>query len=149
MFYYFSTNLWLFWLLISLLCLIMEMASGTFYILCFAIGALFSMVGTWIGLPFWGQVVRFAVFSILSIFAVRPVVLNYLHPEHQERKSNADALEGREGEVIEDIQPQRSGYVKVDGDEWRAVTADGSFIKIGERVRIVKMDSIVATVERV
>ena len=137
MFYYFSTNLWLFWLLISLLCLIMEMASGTFYILCFAIGALFSMVGTWIGLPFWGQVVCFAVFSILSIFAVRPVV------------SNADALEGREGEVIEDIQPQRSGYVKVDGDEWRAVTADGSFIKIGERVRIVKMDSIVATVERV
>ena len=137
MFYYFSTNLWLFWLLISLLCLIMEMASGTFYILCFAIGALFSMVGTWIGLPFWGQVVCFAV------------VLNYLHPEHQERKSNADALEGREGEVIEDIQPQRSGYVKVDGDEWRAVTADGSFIKVGERVRIVKMDSIVATVERV
>ena len=136
MFYYFSTNLWLFWLLISLLCLIMEMASGTFYILCFAIGALFSMV-------------CFAVFTILSIFAVRPVVLNYLHPEHQERKSNADALEGREGEVIEDIQPQRSGYVKVDGDEWRAVTADGSFIKIGERVRIVKMDSIVATVERV
>ena len=149
MFDYFSTNLWLFWLLISLLCLIMEMASGTFYILCFAIGALFSMVGSWLGFSFLAQVVCFACFSILSIFAVRPVALKYLHRGEEERKSNADALEGREGVVIEEVQPQRSGYVKVDGDEWRAVTADGSFIKIGERVRIVKMDSIVATVERV
>ena len=149
MFEYLNSNQWLFWLLISLLCLIIEMASGTFYILCFAIGALLAMVGCWLAFPFWGQVVCFAFFSILSIFAVRPVVLNYLHPEHQERKSNADALEGREGEVIEDIQPQRSGYVKVDGDEWRAVSADGSLIKRGEKVRIVKMESIVATVERV
>ena len=51
--------------------------------------------------------------------------------------------------VIEEVQPQRSGYVKVDGDEWRAVSADGSLIKRGEKVRIVKMESIVATVERV
>ena len=149
MFDYFSTNLWLFWLLISLLCLIMEMASGTFYILCFAIGALSSMVGCWLGFPFWGQVVCFAFFSILSIFAVRPVVMKYLHREEEERKSNADALEGRVGVVIEDVQPQHSGYVKVDGDEWRAVSADGSLIKIGEKVRIVKMESIIATVERV
>ena len=100
------------------------MASGTFYILCFAIGALLAMVGCWLAFPFWGQVVCFAFFSILSIFAVRPV-------------------------VIEDVQPQHSGYVKVDGDEWRAVSADGSLIKIGEKVRIVKMESIIATVERV
>lgn len=75
--------------------------------------------------------------------------MKYLHRGEEERKSNADALEGREGVVIEEVQPQRSGYVKVDGDEWRAVSADGSLIKRGERVRIVKMESIVATVERV
>lgn len=146
---YLTSNQWLFWLIISLLCLIMEMASGTFYILCFAIGALFSMVGSWLGFPFLAQVVCFACFSILSIFAVRPMALKYLHRGEEERKSNADALEGREGVVIEEVQPQRSGYVKVDGDEWRAVSADGSLIKRGEKVRIVKMESIVATVERV
>jgi integral membrane protein len=77
------------------------------------------------------------------------VVMKYLHRDEEERKSNADALEGRVGVVIEDVQPQHSGYVKVDGDEWRAVSADGSLIKIGEKVRIVKMESIIATVERV
>ena len=109
----------------------------------------FSMVGSWLGFPFLAQVVCFACFSILSIFAVRPVAMKYLHRGEEERKSNADALEGREGVVIEEVQPQRSGYVKVDGDEWRAVSADGSLIKRGEKVRIVKMESIVATVERV
>ena len=99
--------------------------------------------------PFLAQVVCFACFSILSIFAVRPVAMKYLHRGEEERKSNADALEGREGVIIEEVQPQRSGYVKVDGDEWRAVSADGSLIKRGEKVRIVKMESIVATVERV
>lgn len=146
---YLTSNQWLFWLIISLLCLIMEMASGTFYILCFAVGALFGMLGSWLGLPFWGQVVGFAFFSILSIFAVRPAVLNYLHRGDDDRKSNADALAGKVGVVIEEVQPQRSGYVKVDGDEWRAVSADGGLIKRGEKVRILKMDSIIATVERV
>ena len=127
--------------------MIMEMASGTFYILCFAIGALFSMVGSWLGFPFLAQVVCFACFSILSIFAVRPVALKYLHRGEEERKSNADALEGREGVVIEEVQPQRSGYVKVDGDEWKAVSQNGMPITSGNRVEIVSRESIIVTVK--
>ena len=123
------------------------MASGTFYILCFAIGALLAMVGCWLAFPFWGQVVCFAFFSILSIFAVRPVVMKYLHREEEERKSNADALAGKVGVVIEEVQPQRSGYVKVDGDEWKAVSQNGMPITSGNRVEIVSRESIIVTVK--
>ena len=71
-----------------------------------------------------------------------------LHKEHNERLSNVDALIGRVGVVIEDIKGESNGYVKIDGDEWRAVSCDSSDILNGERVRVVKMDSLVVTVER-
>ena len=42
---YISQNLWLFWTVITFLCLIMEVSSGDFYVTCFAIGAISSMDG--------------------------------------------------------------------------------------------------------
>ena len=36
---YLSENLWLLWTLVCVLALILEVSSGTFYLLCFAVGA--------------------------------------------------------------------------------------------------------------
>jgi membrane protein implicated in regulation of membrane protease activity len=143
---YFTSNLWLFWVVICVLCLIMEVSSGTFYIMCFAIGAIFSIVSSLIGMPFWLQVIIFAVFSTLCIFFVRPFALKYLHRGEDRRASNVEALIGRVGIVIDAIEAGGSGYVKIDGDEWKAVTSDGTAIAKGEKVKVVSMESIVVTV---
>ena len=37
---YLSTNLWTLWTIITVLCLIIELGSGDFFVTCFAIGAL-------------------------------------------------------------------------------------------------------------
>lgn len=144
---YLTSNLWLIWTLICVLALILEVSSGTFYLMCFALGAACSIVVTLFSTPFWLQVLVFVIASVISVFCVRPFVLRYLHPVHSDRLSNADALIGREGIVIEAIRPDRDGYVKVDGDEWRAVAKDGGSIAKGERVRIVARESIIVTVE--
>lgn len=47
---YISQNLWLFWTVITFLCLIMELSSGDFYVTCFAIGAIVSILVAWMGL---------------------------------------------------------------------------------------------------
>lgn len=143
---YLITNLWLVWTLICVLALILEMSSGTFYLMCFAIGSACSIVVSLFSTPFWFQVLVFAVASAVCVFCVRPFAVRYLHPVHADRSSNAEALIGREGVVIEPIAPERPGYVKVDGDEWRAVTADGTGVAKGATVRIVAMDSIIVTV---
>lgn len=143
---YLISNLWLVWTLICVLALILEMSSGTFYLMCFAIGAACSIVVSLFTGVFWVQVLVFAVASAVCVFVVRPFAVRYLHPDHADRSSNADALIGRVGIVIEPIAPEKPGYVKVDGDEWRAVTNDGSSIGKGIAVRIVAMDSIIVTV---
>lgn len=146
---YFIQNLWLFWTIVTFVCLIMELTSGDFYVTCFAIGALVAVLASVIPVPFWLQVLVWAAFSLLSIWLIRPRLLKLLHRGAHERKSNADALIGRIGCVVEPIAPEGYGYVKVDGDEWKARTRDFASVGKGEWVRIVARDSIIVTVEKV
>ena len=146
---YLTTNFWLLWTLVCVVALILEVSSGTFYLMCFAIGAVGAVVVSLMGTPLWLQVLVFSAISAVSVFCVRPLLVKCLHPVEKERLSNASALVGRQGVVIEPISAERPGYVRVDGDEWRAVTADGTMIERGVNVRIIAMNSIVVTVEPV
>lgn len=146
---YLTTNFWLLWTLVCVVALILEVSSGTFYLMCFAIGAVGAVMVSLMGTPLWLQVLVFSAISAVSVFCVRPLLVKCLHPVQKERLSNASALVGRQGVVIEPISAERSGYVRVDGDEWRAVTADGTMIERGVNVRITAINSIVVTVEPV
>ena len=68
---YLLQHLWAIWTLVAMVCLIMEMSSGDFYITCFGIGAIVALIVSLFAAPFWLQVVVFAVFSVLSIFYLR------------------------------------------------------------------------------
>lgn len=144
---YISANLWQLWLLVSIICLILELTNGDFYIMCFAIGAALTLVLSLLGIGFYGQVALFAVFSVLCIFFVRPFALKYIHGRAVDRPSNADALMGRMGRVSETIAAGGFGRVAIDGDDWKAVSSDGSEIPLGKTVRVVGRESIILTVE--
>jgi len=145
---YFMNNLWLAWLVISIVCIIIEVTSFDFFVTCFAIGALGAMCGALVGLPFWMQILVWAVISLLSILFIRPVLTKRIHASADRRISNADALIGKEGRVIDAIEADGHGYVKIDGDEWRSVSSDHSRIDVGSRVRVVSRDSIILTVSK-
>ncbi|MCD8281788.1 MAG: NfeD family protein [Prevotella sp.] len=143
---YLVYNQWATWLIVAALCLIIELASFDFYISCFALGAFAALLVSLTGLPFWAQVVVWAVFSVLSICFVRPALTHFLHRKAHKRESNADALIGRRGVVTEPIRAGGYGYVKIDGDEWRSVTADGTAVETGARVEVLSRESIILTV---
>lgn len=145
---YFAANLWQMWALVALLCLILELTNGDFYVMCFAIGALCTALVSVLGLGFYGQLLAFAVFSVLCIFFVRPFALKYLHASHKERPSNADAIMGRIGRVSEPIVQGGHGRVAIDGDDWKAVSADGQAIEAGRNVKVVGREGIIITVEK-
>ena len=144
---YFTSNLWLIWVIISIVCLILELSSGDFFILCFAIGAAASAIVAGCGANLTVQIIVFAVISALSLLLVRPALLKKIHKPGNERLSNAEAMIGQTGRVSETIEAGGHGRVAIDGDDWKSVSLDGSAIKKGTRVRVVKMDSIILTVE--
>ncbi|MDD7317628.1 MAG: NfeD family protein [Prevotellaceae bacterium] len=148
MFDYFTQNLWQLWAIVAFILLILELTSGDFFILCFAIAAGATSLLSLTGLPFMWQLLVFAALSVLCLFFVRPVMLKYFHRNDPGRKSNADALIGQEGRVSETIDADGHGRVAIDGDDWKAVSADSGEITKGTKVRVVGRDSIIITVEK-
>lgn len=142
------TNLWLIWLVVSIVCLTLEVSSGDFYITCFAIGALCSCLVSLFATPIWIQVLVFAVFSILSIWLMRPRLLKWMEARADKRLSNADALMGRTGEVSETVVAGGYGRVKIDGDDWKAESDSTSDLQKGEKVVVVGRESIILKVEK-
>ena len=144
---YFLQNMWQVWAVIAVICLILELSSGDFFIICFSIGAVFAIISALLGLNIYWQIFIFAVLSLLSVLFVRPVALRYLHKNEPNKPSNADALLGRTGRVTEVIPAGGSGYVQIDGDLWKAVCNTELEIPAGTTVRVIGRESTIISVE--
>ena len=143
---YLANNMWQVWAVVAVLGLILELSSGDFFIMCFAIGA----CGAAIVSPFANIYVQLAVFVVItaiSIFVVRPFALRYLHKADDDRVSNVDAMIGQQGRVSETIQAGGYGRVAIGGDDWKAVSSSSDEIPVGTRAGVVKVESIIITVE--
>lgn len=147
---YITSNVWQLWVFIAVVSLIIELSSGGFFILCFAIGAAVSAIVAALGGGIILQIVIFAVASALCIFLVRPVVLKYLPGhKHATRASNADALIGQTGVVSEKIEAGGFGRVAIYGDDWKAESIDGGDIPKATKVKVVNRESIIITVQKI
>lgn len=143
---YFQNNLWQLWTLVGILCLILELTSGDFFIMCFSIGAFVTAIVAAFVPSFTVQVIVFAVASLLCLLFVRPLALKYFHRKDPDRPSNADAMVGRRGVVTEKIEAGGYGRVKIDGDSWKAQSSILSDINKGTRVEVTSIDSVIITV---
>ena len=93
------------------------------------------------------QIFAFAVFTIIALLYVRPFAKRYLHKGEDKRISNADALMGRQGRVVETVQAGGFGRVQIDGDIWKAVTTGEADIPEGSNVVVIDRASTIITVE--
>ena len=146
---YLAQNLWQLWAVVAVICLIMELTAGDFFIICFSIGAFFAAIVAAVGGGIYLQLLAFAVFTLICLFWVRPFAKRYLHKGEDSRVSNADALIGRQGRVVETVMADGFGRVQIDGDIWKTVTNEPHNIPEGANVRVVGRESTIITVETI
>ena len=144
---YFVQHLWQVWAVVAVLCLIMELMAGDFFIICFSFGAIAAAVVAALGLNGYLQLLAFAVFTLVFLFWFRPLARRYLHKGEDPRVSNADALIGRQGRVVETVKAGGYGRVQIDGDIWKAVTLGEEDIPEGTNVTVTDRASTIITVE--
>ena len=144
---YIMNNVWQVWAIAAVICLILELSSGDFFIICFSIGAVASAIGAAIGLNIYWQLAIFAAVALASIFFVRPIALRYLHKNEPNRPSNADALIGRIGRVTETIKTGDYGRVAIDGDVWKAVSNSATDITAESTVKVTDRKCTIIQVE--
>lgn len=142
-------ELYYYWLIAAIILVIVEIATAGFGSICFAFGALASALVSYLGLSLYWQLAVFAAISFLSFMFLRPVFLKFIDRKSQDQPTNADALVGKKAVVSETIDPvNHTGRVAIDGDDWKAVSEDGSLIDKGAEVVVVKLDSIILSVKR-
>lgn len=144
---YILENMWQVWAVVAVICLILELMAGDFFIICFSIGAVGGLLTALLSDSLYLQLFAFAVFTVLALVYVRPFAKRYLHKGEDSRVSNADALMGRQGRVVETVKAGGFGRVQIDGDIWKAVTNGEADIPEGSPVVVTDRASTIITVE--
>lgn len=136
------------WLIAGILLLLIEIFTPGFFAASLGIGAFAAATVAYFGGSLEWQLLIFSVISVLSIFLLRPIIKKHLY-DTDDVKTNADALVDRVGTVIKEIDPATNrGRCAIDGDEWQFELSDEyQQIEIGKKVRVIKRDSIILTVE--
>ncbi len=139
---------WHIWVLVALFFLILEIFTSGFAVACFSVGALFAAAGAGIGFPLGWQILIFAVFSALAFAFVRPLIMKLFFRGRKETLTNTDALAGRTGVISQTVDAAAgTGRVKIDGDDWKARSEDGSVLAEGTRVSVCGRDGLTLIVK--
>ncbi|MGQ0443393.1 MAG: NfeD family protein [Methylophilaceae bacterium] len=114
------------WGAIGLVLLAVEMATGTFYVLWFAVSALCVGVTMWL-FPNMPPAIQFAMFAILSFSSLAIWKLNYKKTETHSRVGQAQGEEiGRIGTLTKACGPNQNGTIRftqglMGSREWPAI----------------------------
>ena len=143
-------EVWHIWVIVALIFVIVEMFTTGFAVMCISFGCLFGAAGALLEWDIKWQLLAFAVGTVIAFLTVRPLVYKFFYKKGQEVKTNVDALVGRYAVVTECVGDElHPGRVKVDGDDWKAITLDAEPIEEGGAVEVVAVNSVILTVKKV
>ena len=141
---------WHIWVIIALIFVIVEMFTTGFAVMCISIGAIFGAIASALDWELKWQLLIFAIGTALAFMTVRPLVYKFFYKKSNEVKTNAEALIGRKAIVSERIEGElHPGRVKVDGDDWKAISLEAEPIEVGDAVEITAINSIIVTVKKI
>ena len=138
-----------FWLVIVVLFLAVELSTVTLTSIWFAAGGLIALFVAMAGGGFALQMIAFIVASFAMFFATKPWADKVINAK--KITTNADRAIGEEVRVLQRISNlDQTGMVSVHGQEWTARTEDDTIIiEQGELVRILRISGVKVIVERV
>lgn len=121
----------LFWMILLLVLIVVELATVGLLTIWFAAGALAAEISVWL------QVVIFIVVSIAMLAFTRPFAMKYINNKDRE-KTNIDSMIGKQAIVTKNIDNIKGeGQVVVQGMEWTARSEqDDQKIAVDEVVEI-------------
>ena len=126
----------IFWLILFVILLIIEIFTMGLTTIWFAGGAIIAFVLAFIGFELPVQIIVFLLVSILLLVLTRPLAIKFFNKERQ--RTNVESLIGQKAIVLEKIDTLRGvGRVEVNGMEWSAKTDEPEMlIEAGEIVII-------------
>ncbi|MDK2945179.1 MAG: hypothetical protein PWQ24_1894, partial [Mesotoga sp.] len=125
-----------------------EILTPTFFSLWFSIGSFLAGLAAMFSLGLGWQVLIFASSSTFLVLLSRPIAKK-LSKGDSPKKMYIDGMVGSLGRVTVEINPvMEKGMVRIEGEDWRATSANGEIIPVDTVVKIVRLEGTLVYVER-
>ena len=121
------------WIVVIVLGIIIEEATSTLVSIWFSISSAIALVFAIANFDIYIQIIVFAALALILVLVTRPLVKKLTL--NTEVKTNVDKLFGMVGVVTKTIEPDEKGTVKVDYQEWTAVSVNNKLIE--EKTKVV------------
>ena len=141
------TDMVIFWLVVMVALIVIELATLGLTTIWFACGALVAVVAAALDAPLLLQILMFVVVSFAVLLAVRPIAVKYFNKDRT--RTNIESMIGRQAIVVSEIDNMQGiGQVTVNGMEWSArSTINELKIAVGHVVVIRAVDGVKLIVE--
>ncbi len=127
------------WLGVVVITMILEFISTDMIAIWFSVGGLVSLILAALSVPVWVQLVVFVVISAVLLLSFRKLALKFLLGKDK-TKTNADALISQQIRLINEINEDKYGTVKINGVIWNATTENNTqVIPANTLVEIIKI----------
>ena len=129
------------WLGVAIVFVVAEVMTVAFFALFGAAGALAAAAAAALGYGFGVQALTLAAVALLGVLAVRPFLMRYLARRRSpELLSGASSMVGQSAFVVDPIRgPHEPGHVRISGEDWPALSVDGSALRTGREVVVVEL----------
>lgn len=142
-----NLSMTLFWLVVLVVLVIIELLTMGLTTVWFAGGALVATIAALLHAPLFLQIILFLIISAVLLFSTRPLAVKYFNKDRI--RTNAESLVGRQAIVISEIDNlQGIGQVNVGGMEWSARTrVDGMKLPVGTVTTVIAINGVKLVVE--
>lgn len=141
---------WHIWLIVALICFIMEIFIPSFVLFNFGIGALAGSLVAGLELSLEWQISVFSASTLLSFFTIRAAMKKFAYKKSDFTETNVNAMIGKHAKVMEAIDNlNNKGRVVLDGDDWKARSQNNELIPANSLVEIVQVNSIILIVKTI
>ncbi len=134
----------LFWGVLFLLFVVIELATVNLVTIWFAVGALVSLFVSYFVDNVIIQTAVFIVVSLISLLLTKPILRKFKVVNFE--PTNSDRFIGKKGDVVKRITPKEKGEVKVLGTIWTA-TSDET-LEVGDEIEVLKIDGVKLIVKK-
>lgn len=129
-----------FWLIVAVIFGVGELMTTSLTLVWFSIGALVVMLlSIFIESILW-QVIVFAAISIILLVIATKYLVN--RDKDVKYDTNLQGIISKKAVVIQDIEPYKTGLVKINGEEWTAISDEETTIKKGTIVEITAIEGV-------
>ncbi len=134
------------WIIAAVVFSVTEILTFNMVTIWFVAGSVSALVASLFGGSFYIQLWVFTIVSVSTLIFAKPLLSKKII--NKKISTNADRIIGLKGIVTDEISSEKfAGKVKIEGQEWSAISVDGLNKNVGDEVTVKDIKGVRLIVE--